>query len=75
MKYNANAYNAAVRRGILDSICDHMIILKVKWVVETLKKEALKYNSRSSFQKGSYGAYQSARKRGILDEICDHMKK
>lgn len=39
-----------------------------------LRKEALKYNTRGSFQKGSK-AYQAALRRGLLDDICSHMIK
>ncbi len=44
-----------------------------KWSDNMLKKEALKYNTRLSFQKLSSGAYQSSKSRGILNEICKHM--
>lgn len=68
------AYYAAIRRGILDDICNHMIYKHVKWSDEMLRKEALKYNTRGSFQKGSK-AYQAALRRGLLDDICSHMIK
>ncbi len=37
-------------------------------------KEALKYETRSAFQKGSSGAYNAAFVHGWLDEVCSHMK-
>lgn len=40
-----------------------------------LKKEALKYSTRSEFQSKDPSCYTTARKIGILDEICKHMKK
>ena len=52
-----------------------MITQRVIWHDDMLKEEALKYITRSSFQKGSYGAYQTANKRGLLNDICSHMKK
>lgn len=73
IKSNINAYNSAIRKGILDDICSHMIKLRTKWTNDMLKNEALKYNTRTSFQKGS-NAYQIAYKMGILDDICTHMK-
>ena len=51
-----------------------MIYKHVKWSDEMLRKEALKYNTRGSFQKGSK-AYQAALRRGLLDDICSHMIK
>ena len=40
---------------------------------DDLKLIALKYNSRSEFQKEDAGAYVTARMRKILDDICSHM--
>ena len=45
----------------------------VKWDYVSCKKEALKYETRSEFQKGSNGAYNSSWKNGWLDDICGHM--
>jgi hypothetical protein len=44
-----------------------------KWSIENLMKEALKYNTRSEFQKKSCGAYNAARRNNCLNEICSHM--
>lgn len=43
------------------------------WTKARCAREALKYEARSHFMKGSPGAYDSARSQGILDEICTHM--
>lgn len=43
------------------------------WTLEHLIKEAQKYNSRTSFQKGSSGAYSAAAKEGLLDIVCAHL--
>ena len=67
------AYNTASNRGILDSICSHMIKQYIKWSDELLKEEASKYNTKISFLKGNTKAYDSAQRRGILDSICMHM--
>lgn len=48
--------------------------MRVKWTLEKLKEEALKYDMGTDFAKYSNGAYQSAYRKGILDEICSHMK-
>jgi hypothetical protein len=47
---------------------------KLKWTYERCKKEALKYNTRTEFHKGSASVYVAVRKNGWLDEICGHMK-
>jgi hypothetical protein len=42
--------------------------------MERLAKEALQYQSRSAFAKGSGGAYKTASDNyKFLDEICSHM--
>jgi hypothetical protein len=74
-KYSKNAYQVAIRRGILDDVCSHMIKRFITWSVVTIKEEALKYNTKSEFMKSNVNAYNAAVRRGILDSICDHMKK
>ena len=44
------------------------------WNYETLKQEALKYQTKTDFKKSNSVAYDNARKQGIIDEICAHMK-
>ena len=71
------AYNTAKSRGIFEKICAHMKEDRVPngyWVKERCRKEALKYDSREKFRKGSPGAYRSALDHGWLDEVCCHMK-
>lgn len=71
------AYNTAKSRGIFEKICAHMKEDRVPngyWVKERCRKEALKYDSREKFRKGSPGAYRSALEHGWLDEVCCHMK-
>lgn len=46
---------------------------KIKWTKSKLQKEALKYNTRGDFKKGSYNAYCAATRRGLISEICTHM--
>lgn len=45
----------------------------MKWTLEMLQTEALKYSNKYEFRKGNNGAYQASRKRGILPKICTHM--
>jgi hypothetical protein len=45
----------------------------MKWTYKRCQEEALKYNTKSEFQKNSK-LYQFAYKRKWLNEICSHMK-
>ena len=47
---------------------------KMFWTFENCQKEALKYESRSAFQKGTSSAYHAARRYNWLDEVCKHMQ-
>lgn len=44
------------------------------WTKEKCLKEALKYKTRTEFQKNNTSSYQSARKNKWLKEICSHME-
>lgn len=50
-----------------------MIYKLINWDEKMIRKEALKYNTRNDFKKGS-NAYRSAQRKGILDDVCSHMK-
>ena len=45
-----------------------------KWNPKNLQEEALKYDRRKDFARGSRGAVKVAYQLGIMDEICSHMK-
>lgn len=47
---------------------------EIKWTLEKLQIEALKYYTLSEFNYNSKGAYLSAHRRGLLIQICLHMK-
>ena len=76
-KGSRQAYKAAWKMGILDEICRHMTRPQPvrKWTLEALKIEALRYQTRTEFSKGSSGAYNAAWKNGWLDIVCSHMPK
>ena len=46
---------------------------KIIWTKEKCKEEALKYNYRTEFQRGSGSAYSASLKNGWLNDICGHM--
>ena len=79
---NLKAYNAILERGLLDKLCFHLLKKEIpsgenhynfRWTDEMVRKEALKYNTRTEFKKNS-SAYNVAYNRNTLDEVCKHMK-
>ena len=76
-KGSGGAYQKAYEKGWLDQVCSHMsrpAPANKKWTYETVKNEALNYETRSNFSKGSGGAYQKAQQNGWLDDVCAHMQ-
>ena len=74
---NSSAYSIAMRNGWLDDICSHMTYKTNPsgyWSFNKCKKEAKKYNTRSSFKTNSAGAYVAAKRNNWLDIICYHIK-
>jgi hypothetical protein len=70
-KNNGSAYQSARKNGWLNDICSHMKWINRPngyWTKEKCKKESLKYNSRSEYQKNST-SYTSAQRNGWLDEF------
>ena len=51
------------------------ISLPTKWTDEAIIKEALKYKTRSEFEKGCVSAYHAAHKSGRFDDLCPHLPK
>jgi hypothetical protein len=72
-----NAYEAAKRWGIFDEVCAHMSPRKLPaghWTEDRIRAEALRYQTRSAFDRGSAGAAHAARHRlGIYEAVCAHM--
>ena len=70
------AYMRSYNNNWLDEICTHMIVNgnpNGYWTKEKCQEEALKYKSRSDFQRGSGSAYTKSSICGWMDEICSHM--
>lgn len=70
-------YAASIRNGWLSEVCSHMKYLEKKpkgyWTKDKCKKEAMKYKTRSDFQKNSRSSYQISCRNKWIDEICSHM--
>ena len=75
-KNSMSSYNKSIKKKWLDEICSHMIVKRNKngfWTKEKCQEEALKYNSRSDFNKNSISAYSKSWDSNWLDDICSHM--
>jgi hypothetical protein len=67
-----NAYAAAARNEWLDDIfqnMDRLINPNNTWTYEVVAKEAVKYNKKQDFAKGSPNAYHAARNNGWFKEL------
>lgn len=63
-----NAYNAARRKGILEEVCDHMLVLRKRRSKISVLRASQKYNSRSKFANCDPRNYNYALNHGWLDE-------
>lgn len=72
---NQSAYGAAIRLGLLDEVCSHMISKIENWKEKDLRILAKKYDNKSKFRNENKKAYWKAKQLGILDEICAKMKQ
>lgn len=75
-KESGSAYTKAQVNGWLDDVCSHMTSISKPngyWTIDKVREEALKFNNRNDFNKGS-SAYQAASKFGWLDDVCSHME-
>lgn len=75
------AYENCLKNNWKDEAFSHMVDPRkgrvahnYKWDKSTIAEEALKYDSRSDFEKNAPGAYKTASSDGYLDEICSHMR-
>lgn len=77
-KNSNKSYKAAYRKGKIyfQSCCQHMIhVRRRSWTDESIRQEALKYNTRREFRNGSPSAYNAARKKEqtFYESCCQHM--
>jgi len=80
IKGSKAAYTAAKKKGdeFFDDITSHMQKSNYRfWSDDDLRQEALKYNTKTEFQKNSPSAGVAARSRGknFFDDITSHMNK
>lgn len=77
-KKNSTAVRTCRKNGWLVEVCAHMSPRAMPsgfWTKERCKREALKYQSRTEFQRSCESGYSKARKSGWLDELCTHMRE
>lgn len=70
------AYAAAIKLGILDSVCSHMKVIQQPpgyWTKKRIVEIAKKYKDRTEFSKKNPKAYQQAYKLKITKEAFAHM--
>jgi predicted GIY-YIG superfamily endonuclease len=72
---SSKAYNAALRNGWLDEVCDHMEKTFIEWTYDKAFEIAKEYGRLTDFQKNSPKAYGAAQRNGWLDQITSHMEK
>jgi hypothetical protein len=71
------AYRAAIARGWQDECCAHMEYAQNPsgyWTLERCKESALRFKTRTEWQKGDVSANSTAQRNGWLDECCVHME-
>ena len=71
---NRPAYAAALRKGIVNQICEHMDYKQKQWTFEECIEVAKRYKNKRAFEISDRNAYQAARHNGWLDEISSHME-
>jgi predicted GIY-YIG superfamily endonuclease len=78
-KGSNKAYNAAKRRGeeFFNSITSHMQKLRRSWTEDELRNEALKYDTKTKFRKGSPSAFTLSRNNGsdFYNSVTSHMNE
>jgi hypothetical protein len=77
-KNSSGCYTIADKLGYLEYACSHMIRINKPigyWTKVKCRKEALKYMTKTEFQRTSRGAYHSTLNNNWSDELCSHMFK
>ncbi len=74
-KKSSKAYNAALRNGWLDEVCDHMENTFIEWTKEKVQDIAKEYSKLIDFQRNSPKAYSAAQRNGWLDEVTKGMER
>lgn len=74
IKGSSGAYDAALRRGIIDEVCEHMMVIQTQRNDDQIRSIALQYSSVFDFLKNDRKVYVAAYRRGIHGDVCCHMR-
>jgi hypothetical protein len=73
---SASAYAAAERNGWLDACCGHMNEARKPaghWTLDACRADALRFATRTAWQRASGSAYDAAVRHGWLNDCTTHM--
>ena len=73
---SSGSYNAAKKNDWFNECSAHMVEIRLPmgyWTLERCKEEALKYQTRSKWQRNHNKTYDTASKKKWLEECCSHM--
>lgn len=73
-QYAKGAHARAISIDILDKVCSHMEVKRMKWTKEAIKEKALQYTTKEDFRLNAYPAYLKATRLDIIEDICEHME-
>jgi superfamily II DNA/RNA helicase len=69
------AYQWARKNGVLEEVCQNIKPNFIYWDEISIRKEAMKYNSKNEFaNKAGKGPVTAAKRLGIYEDVCKHMK-
>ena len=69
-KNNRCAYQAALRKNIIDDLFENV---NITWDEELVRNESLKYKTKNEFKHKCPGAYQYAIRHNLIDELYDNL--
>jgi superfamily II DNA or RNA helicase len=75
---NSVSYSAAQRNNWINECCSHMTETKRQngyWTLDRCKEEALKYKTKTEFQKNSATSFGTIHRNGWINECCSHMEE
>lgn len=77
----SSAYSTAKQKGWMGDCCAHMLSrseahtrANTKWDLEACRADALKHQTRKSWERANPPAYRRARIEGFLEKCCAHMQ-
>lgn len=75
-KESKRAYSSALRKGVLDDICSHMVSglgSNRKWNKESLLEIAMTYDTLAEFREREHSAYQACHRLNLTGYVMGHL--